>query len=80
MRYFGKRSGIPRHKWFPHVTKHTAEKLMRQTGSGIEDVAGHLGHKNINNARVYAGNTDQIVHAAATKALAFASNRAARRT
>jgi hypothetical protein len=46
---------------------------MRQTGSGIEDIADHLGHKNINNARVYAGNTDETVHAAATKALAFAA-------
>jgi len=73
MRYFGKRAGIPRHKWFPHVAKHTAGTLMRQTGSGIEDIADHLGHKNINNARVYAGNTDQIVHAAATKAFAFAA-------
>jgi integrase len=73
MRHFGKRAGIPRHKWFPHVAKHTAGTLMRQTGSGIEDIADHLGHKNINNARVYAGNTDQIVHAAATKALEFAA-------
>ena len=73
MRCFGKRAGVPRHKWFPHVAKHTAGALMRQTGSGIEDIADHLGHKNINNARVYAGNTDEIVHAAATKAFAFAA-------
>jgi integrase len=52
MRYFGKRAGIPRHKWFPHVAKHSAGTLMRQTGSGIEDIADHLGHKNINHARV----------------------------
>jgi len=71
---FGKMAGIPIHKCHPHAMfKHTAGMLLRLSGANIEDIADHLGHKSIQNSRVYMNNTAEEVHEVANKAFAFAA-------
>ena len=59
MRQLGKLADIPEHKRFPHCIKHTAGMLMRQSGAKLEEIQEALGHKNINNTRVYLRTTQE---------------------
>jgi integrase len=72
MRHLGKLADIPEHKHFPHCLKHTAGILMRQSGAKLEEIQEALGHKNINNTRVYLRTTQEEVDAARSNAFAAA--------
>ena len=50
---YGKRSGVPEHKLFPHSLKHTLGILMRQAGCRVEEIQVALGHENVNSSMAY---------------------------
>jgi len=72
MKNLGKLADIPEHKRFIHCLKHTAGVLMRQSGAKLEEIQEALGHKNINNTRVYLRTTQEEVDAARSNAFAAA--------
>lgn len=47
------RAGVPEHKSFIHVLKHTAGIRLRKSGADIKTIQEVLGHKNINSAAQY---------------------------
>lgn len=67
---YGELAGLPVHKLHHHVLKHTCGTLMRQAGHSIETIAESLGHKNINNTRVYMAPTADEIDAARAKTFA----------
>jgi integrase len=51
LRRYGELAGLGRVS--PHVLRHTAAKLRRQTGATIEEVSTMLGHQSIATTAVY---------------------------
>ena len=49
----GERAGLNR-SLFPHLFRHTMATHALNSGMGIDEVGGLLGHANINNTRIYA--------------------------
>lgn len=67
MQRAGRRAGIPRHKLFPHILKHS---IAMQTihDAGIENVRQWLGHRNISSTGAYLNVTDEAASIAITRA------------
>lgn len=72
---YGREAGLAPHKRTFRSLKHTAGTLLRLSGAPIELIAGHLGHVNVQNSRVYMDVTPQEVHAAASLAFLGVSRR-----
>lgn len=68
MKRCGKRAGIPQHKLFPHVLKHS---IAMQTikGAGIENVRQWLGHKSISSTGSYLRVSDEAASQAISRAM-----------
>lgn len=66
-------AGIDSTRAHMHCAKHTLGVLMRKAGRPIEEIAQALGHKNINNAKVYMNVTDEEADFARDAAFAAAA-------
>lgn len=64
----GQRAGIPRHKLFPHILKHSIA-MHTIHRAGIENVRQWLGHKNISSTGAYLRVSDEAAAAAITGAM-----------
>jgi len=64
----GKRAGIPEHKLFAHVLKHSIAMQTIHT-AGIENVRQWLGHKNISSTGAYLRVSDEAAALAIGRAM-----------
>ncbi len=51
LRRYAKRAGLE--GVTPHVLRHTAAKMRRETGASIEDVGRYLGHRSLHTTSIY---------------------------
>ena len=68
MQKYGAMAGIPKHRVFPHVLKHTCAMLTIKK-AGIENVRQYLGHKSISSTGAYLKVSDEE----ASEAIALAA-------
>lgn len=54
MQKYGRLAGIPSEKCHPHVLKHSCATHLLGRGLTVEDIADHIGHRNVQNTLIYA--------------------------
>lgn len=64
----GERAGLPKHRRFPHILKHSIAMQSIQK-AGIENVRQHLGHKSLSSTGAYLRVNDSVASAAVASAL-----------
>jgi integrase len=67
-----KKAGIDETRAHMHAAKHSLGVMLRKAGRPLEEIAQSLGHKNLNNSRVYLGVTDEDADRAREAAFAAA--------
>ena len=50
---YGRLAGLPEDKLHPHTFKHACGTHLAQKGFGLEQIQDHLGHRSVENSRIY---------------------------
>lgn len=59
MKRYGRLAGLPPEKCHTHTLKHACATALLNRGLPVEEIADHIGHRNIQNTLIYADYGDQ---------------------